>query len=120
MCTGICFVHAHTLACVCCLQIINRYRAFRRASDMRSNLYVTCCKMCILGRVEAISGFSRGDFGSIRLCPGAILGIIGAILGQLWEVLGVFGSSLGRLGATLGGLGGLWLKLGAKGSGFGV
>ena len=51
--------------------------------------------MCILGRVEAISGFSWGDFGSIRLYPGAILGIVGAILGPLWEVLGVLGSTLG-------------------------
>ena len=66
-------------------------------------MYDTCCKMCILGRVEAISGFSWGDFGSIRLYPGAILGIVGAILGPLWEVLG-----------------GTWVKLAAKGSGFGV
>ena len=77
------------------LFFFNRYRAFRRASDMRSNVYVTCCKMCNLGRVEAISGFFCWDFGAIRVYPGAILGIVGAILEPLWEVLGVLGSTLG-------------------------
>ena len=62
---------------------------------LRSNLYVTSCKMCNLGRVDEISGFSWGGFGSIWLYPGAILGIVGAILGLLWKVLGVLGSTLG-------------------------
>ena len=43
---------------------------------------------------------------------------------ELWRVLGVpwshIGHCLGNFGATLRGLGSLWVKLGAKGSGFGV
>ena len=77
------------------IYVFNRYRAFRRASDMRSNLYVTCCKMCSLGRVDAISGIFWVDFGAIRVYPGAILSIVGAILEPLWKVLGVLGSTLG-------------------------
>ena len=75
--------------------LLNRYRAFRRASDMRSNLYVTCCKMCILGRVEAISGLSWGDFS-----------IFGCTLEQYWALSGPswghFGRSWGVLGSSLG------------------
>ena len=51
--------------------------------------------MCILGRVEAISGFSWGDFGYIRLYPGAILGIAGPSWGHFGRSWGVLGSSLG-------------------------
>jgi hypothetical protein len=42
--------------------LFNRYRAFRRARDMRCTLYVICCWMCTLGQVDAILGVSWEDF----------------------------------------------------------
>ena len=72
----------------------NRYRAFRQASDMRCLLYVICCWLCILGRVDAILGIYVEHSGVTWVYLGAILGNVGAILGPLWEVLGVLGSTL--------------------------
>ena len=79
---------------LCDVLLFNRYRAFRRASDMRCVLYVICCWLCILGKVDAIWGVYFEHFGVTWVYLGAILGNVGPILGPLWEVLGVLGSTL--------------------------
>ena len=81
--------------------LFNRYRAFRRASDMRCMLYVICCRMCILGHVDAILGVCCEGFGATWIYPGAIVGHVGVLLQQLWEVLG-----------------GTWVHPGGSGLGF--
>ena len=72
----------------------NRYRPFRRASDMRCMLYVICCRMCILGQVDAILGIYVEHSGNTWVYLGAILSNVGAILWPLWAILGVLGSTL--------------------------
>ena len=69
----------------------NRYRAFRQARDMRCVLYVICCWMCILGKVDAIVGVCCEHFGVTWVYLGAILGNVRAILGlcgRSWVYLG--------------------------------
>ena len=64
--------------------LFNRYRAFRRARNMRWMLYVIRCRFCILG----------------CWC------FFGCVLGGLWDNLGYLGACWGPLGTILGGLGG--------------
>ena len=72
------------LRCFRSFALFNRYRAFRRASDMRCMLYVICCGMYILGQVDAILGVHWEDFGAAWVYLGAILGHVGAILVPPW------------------------------------
>ncbi len=76
---------------ICMFQLFNRYRAFRRAWDMRCLLYVVCYGMCILSKFDAILGVLWEDFGATWVYLGAILGCwgyLGAILGGLGGYLG--------------------------------
>ena len=73
------------------IHLFNRYRAFRQARDMRCVLYVICCWMCILGKVDAILGVCCEHFGVTWVYLGAILGNVRAILGlcgRSWGYLG--------------------------------
>ena len=74
-----------TIGTLLCAILSNRYRAFRRARDVRCTLYVICCKTCTIGQVYAILGVSWED--------------VVAMSGPSW---GHFGKSSRLLGSTLG------------------
>ena len=72
--------------------LFNRYRAFRRARDVRCMLCAICCWMCISCNVDAIFG---GIVGGLLGYLGQCWGHLGATLGPLWGSWGVLGSPLG-------------------------